>query len=121
MQPVDAALVAPGFNPLRGLAKYSKIFRVSLTERLHYRGDFFLGTILRYLPMLTTILLWQAVYAGTENADGKIADYTFQQMIAYLLLIHVRRAFSSMPGVAAGLSPDIPHSNPNKYRLRPLG
>ena len=30
--------------------KYGRIFRVSLIERLHYRGDFFFSTILRFLP-----------------------------------------------------------------------
>ena len=39
------------------LRKYLRIYRVSLTERLVYRGDFFLSTILRFLPMVTTILL----------------------------------------------------------------
>ena len=34
-----------------------------------YRGDFLLGTILRFLPMVTTILLWQAVYAGAGDQD----------------------------------------------------
>ena len=64
MSRVDSAfLAAPRLNPLGGLHKYLKIFRVSLTERLHYRGDFFLGTVLRYLPMITTILLWQAARA----------------------------------------------------------
>ena len=32
-----------------------------------YRGDFLLGTILRFLPMVTTILLWQAIYAGSRQ------------------------------------------------------
>ncbi len=29
-----------------------------------YRGDFLFGTILRFLPMITTILLWRAIYDG---------------------------------------------------------
>ena len=33
-------------------------------ERTTYRGDFFLSTLLRFLPMITTILLWEAIYAG---------------------------------------------------------
>jgi len=46
---------------------------VSLAERLTYRADFFLSTILRFLPMVTTILLWHAVYAGMdENGEGWI-------------------------------------------------
>lgn len=80
-------------TPLR---KYLRIFRVSLTERLAYRGDFLLGTTLRFLPMVTTILLWTAIYAGSPQKD--IAGFEFRQMIAYLLLVHVSRMFSSMPG-----------------------
>jgi ABC-2 type transport system permease protein len=119
MPQVDAVAM-PLFNPLGGLLKYWKIFRVSLTERLHYRGDFFLGTVLRYLPMLTTILLWQAVYEGSDNPDKKIADYSQNQMIAYLLLIHISRTFSSMPGVAAGISRDIRDGSLKKYLIQPL-
>ena len=61
-----------------------------------YRGDFFLGTLLRFLPLVTTILLWQAIYAG--SGQTKLADYTVDDTIAYLLLVHISRMFSSMPG-----------------------
>lgn len=44
------------------LRKYLRIFRVSLVERLAYRADFLLGTVLRFLPMVTSVLLWSAVY-----------------------------------------------------------
>ncbi len=50
------------------LRKYLNIFRVSLIERMAYRGDFLLGSVLRFLPMVTTILLWQAVYVGSGDA-----------------------------------------------------
>ena len=53
------------------LVKYLAIFRVSLSERMTYRGDFLLGTILRFLPMVTTILLWQAIYAGSTRAGRR--------------------------------------------------
>ncbi|MGE5755692.1 MAG: ABC transporter permease, partial [Planctomycetaceae bacterium] len=50
----------PPRGPVATARKYYKIFRASLVERLAYRGDFLLGTLLRFLPMVTTILLWQA-------------------------------------------------------------
>ena len=89
---------------LRVLRKYWNICRVSLIERLTYRADFFLATILRFLPMLTTILLWQAVYAGANATSGQqqLSGFTFDEMVAYLLLVHISRMFSSMPGLAAG-------------------
>src|SRR5205823_6296976 len=86
---------------VRGLRKYSKILRVSLIERMAYRGDFFLSTFLRFLPMVTTILLWEAIYSGSKTDD--LSGFSRREMIAYLLLVHISRMFSSMPGLAHGI------------------
>jgi ABC-2 type transport system permease protein len=93
-----------------------------LIERLAYRGDFFLATILRFLPMVTTILLWGAIYAGAKKTTGatQLAGYDYSEMIAYLLLTHISRAFSSMPGLAAGISRDIRDGTLKKYLIQPL-
>src|SRR6266568_9658738 len=116
MSQADIALPAPGW--LQGLRKYYNIFRVSLVERLTYRGDFFLATFLRFLPMVTTILLWEAIYAGAPNDD--VVGYSRRQMIAYLLLVHVSRMFSSMPGLAGGIARDIREGTLKKYLLQPI-
>jgi ABC-2 type transport system permease protein len=100
------------------LAKYWNIFRVSLTERLVYRFDFLLATVLRFLPLVTTILLWQAIYSS--SAQDEIAGFRFRQMIAYLLLVHISRMFSSMPGLAAGIGRDIRDGSLKKYLLQPI-
>ena len=36
------------------LRKYWNIFRASLVERMAYRADFFLSTLLRFIPCLAT-------------------------------------------------------------------
>src|SRR5262245_9719749 len=116
------------FRPTRRmvLRKYLNIFRASLVERMTYRGDFLLGTILRFLPVMTTILLWEAVFAGRAAgqgvavADVDIANFKLREMIAYLLLIHISRMFSSMPGLAGGISRDIKDGSLKKYLVQPL-
>lgn len=140
---------------LRAFRKYTKILRISLIERMTYRGDFFLSTILRFLPMVTTILLWHAVYKGAKGDDPKPAPvvlgsstvgllgsplgpgpflaasalspgpvrfsgYSLNDMIAYLLLVHISRMFSSMPGLAAGITRDIREGTLKKYLLQPI-
>jgi hypothetical protein len=100
------------------LRKYFNIFRASLVERMAYRGDFLLGTVLRFLPVMTTILLWEAVFAGSGQEE--LAGFTRRQMIAYLLLIHISRMFSSMPGLAGGISRDIRDGSLKKYLIQPL-
>jgi ABC-2 type transport system permease protein len=103
---------------LRSLRKYWRICRAALSERLAYRADFFLTTTLRFLPMLTTILLWQAIYAGA--GEEPLAGFSFNQMIAYLLLVHISRMFSSMPGLAYGIARDIRDGSLKKYLLQPI-
>jgi ABC-2 type transport system permease protein len=135
-QPADIAFSAPkelldstarrrageGSRLVKGFRKYGKIFRVSLIERTTYRGDFFLSTLLRFLPMITTILLWEAIYAGASVNDGtpRLAGFSLEQMIAYLLLVHISRMFSSMPGLAAGIARDIREGTLKKYLLQPI-
>src|SRR5262245_475905 len=112
--------------------KYVNIFRASLVERMAYRGDFLLGTVLRFLPVLTPVLLWEAVYRGAADqtgidvsevrlpADAGEGGFSRDEMIAYLLLIHVSRMFSSMPGLAGGISRDIREGGLKKYLVQPL-
>src|SRR5581483_11780194 len=72
----------------------------------------------------TTILLWQAIYAGAagESGDGpkRLAGFSLDDMIAYLLLVHISRMFSSMPGLAGGIARDIRDGTLKKYLLQPL-
>jgi ABC-2 type transport system permease protein len=111
---------------LGGLRKYVKILRVSLLERMTYRADFILSTFFRFLPMLTTILLWQAIYAGTGAARGEtteqtsISGFSYNEMIAYLLMVNISRMFSSMPGLAGGIARDIREGTLKKYLLQPI-
>jgi ABC-2 type transport system permease protein len=98
--------------------KYLNIFRASLVERMAYRSDFLLGTVLRFLPVLTTVLLWEAVFAGSKKDE--LAGFSRRQMIAYLLLIHISRMFSSMPGLAGGITRDVREGTLKKYLVQPL-
>ncbi len=67
LNPADAALALPPAGKV--LKKYWKILRVSLIERLVYRADFIVSTIFRFLPLLTSFLLWDAVYESSGKAD----------------------------------------------------
>jgi ABC-2 type transport system permease protein len=107
-------------GPAATLVKYSKILRVSLSERMTYRGDFLLGTILRFLPLITTILLWRAIYHGSGKMDTDLAGFRYREMIAYLLLTHISRMFSSMPGLAAGIARDVREGTLKRYLIQPV-
>ncbi len=103
-------------------------FKISINERLVYRGDFMLGTLMRFLPTLTQIFLWWAIYDvvsdNTADAaggpDGQIAGYRYGDMVAYYLLVIISRAFSSMPGLTRGIADQIRSGEVKKFLIQPV-
>jgi ABC-2 type transport system permease protein len=99
------------------------ILRISLEERLVYRGDFWIGTMMRFLPIVTQVFLWGAVFAGmgaAVNGSGQIAGFNYSDMVAYYLLAMVGRAFSSMPGLASGIALQIRNGEIKKFLVQPI-
>jgi ABC-2 type transport system permease protein len=100
------------------------ILRVCVEERLIYRGDFWLGTLMRFLPIVTQIFLWGAVFAGMRatnpDAAPQIAGYSYYDFVAYYLLTTISRAFSSMPGLAGGIALQIRNGEIKKYLVQPV-
>lgn len=94
------------------------ILRISLQERLAYRADFVLGTLVRFLPIVTQVFLWYAVFDGM--ASSSIAGYTKENFVAYYLLTMVSRAFSSMPGLASQIAGQIRSGDIKKYLTQPI-
>ena len=100
------------------------ILKTSLGERLVYRGDFALGPLLRFLPLITQIFLWYAEFDAIGQAEGssqsQIGGFRFADMVAYYLLAMVARAFSSMPGLASGIAQQIRDGEIKRYLIQPV-
>jgi ABC-2 type transport system permease protein len=100
------------------------ILRTALGERLVYRGDFALGTLMRFLPIITQIFLWSAVFDAIgdpgDSSDTLIGGFGFRDMVAYYLLTMIARAFSSMPGLASGIAAQIRDGEIKRYLIQPI-
>ena len=101
------------------------ILKICLEERLVYRGDFALGTLMRFLPIVTQIFLWWAIFqarldAVAEGESEMIAGYDYHDMVAYYLLTMISRAFSSMPGLASGIALQIREGEIKKFLVQPV-
>lgn len=97
------------------------ILRTSIEERLVYRADFAFATLVRFLPIVTQVFLWSAIYQAKGPQDQKtINGYTFGDMVAYSLLVMVGRAFSSMPGLTTGIARDIRDGAIKKFLVQPI-
>jgi len=118
MSTVDSALRTPHSALAASVRAWWTILRISLEERLVYRGDFMLGTLMRFLPLVTYIFLWTAVFSAMDSDN--IAGFTKDQMIAYLMLVNVARAFSSMPGLASSISRSILDGSIKKFLVQPV-
>ena len=108
------------------LSVWRAILSTALGERLVYRGDFALGTLMRFLPIVTQIFLWYAIFDSIESAggdtpgDSEIRGFRFTDIVAYYLLTMVARAFSSMPGLASGIARDIRDGEIKRYLIQPI-
>ncbi len=100
------------------MRKYWIVFSVALSERLVYRADFFLATFLRFIPIVTTILLWRAIYDG--GGRTQVGGLAYSEMVGYYLFVMITRAFGSMPRLATDISTDIRDGGLRKYLLQPI-
>jgi len=92
--------------------------KISIHERLIYRADFMLGTLMRFLPTLTQIFLWWAIYDVVSSGD--IVGYKYGDMVAYYLMVIISRAFSSMPGLTSGIANQIRSGEIKKFLIQPV-
>jgi len=98
------------------------ILKTSIEERFVYRADFAFATLMRFLPIVTQIFLWRAIYEydGSDDSQLEMKSYTYPTMVAYYLLAMVGRAFSSMPGLASGIARDVRDGTIKKYLTQPI-
>ena len=72
----------PAGGLLAPLRIWGTMLAISIEERLVYRGDFALGTLMRFLPIVTQVFLWTAVFSATSRGD--IAGYSRDDIVAYI-------------------------------------
>ncbi|MEZ6091415.1 MAG: ABC-2 family transporter protein [Pirellulaceae bacterium] len=98
------------------------IVRISLEERLVYRGDFALGTLMRFLPIITQIFLWSAVFSSMARPGEQptFGGFRFHDMVAYYLITMLARAFSSMPGLSSGIARQVRDGEIKKFLVQPI-
>jgi ABC-2 type transport system permease protein len=124
---MDSSFIAHRSSFATRLRTWWIILRICIEERLVYRGDFALGTLMRFLPIVTQIFLWTAVFAAVSGTTGvtsggtqTIAGYSRDDFVAYYLLTMIGRAFSSMPGLASGIARSIRDGSIKKFLTQPV-
>ena len=70
-----------------GVTKYLHVINIGLQNTLVYRVNFLFRAAFGLIPLMATIFLWRAVYAG--KSEPTVAGYTLAGMISYYLLVTV--------------------------------
>ncbi len=97
------------------------ILRTSVAERLAYRADFVFATLVRFLPIITQVFLWGAIYGTFDGQSSReLNGYRYGDMVAYYLLVMLGRAFSSMPGLTTGIARDVRDGSIKKFLTQPI-
>ncbi len=109
------AVARSGGWPFHG---WTTMLSICVADRLAHRGDFALGTLMRFLPIVTQIFLWTAVFSAAGSTS--IAGYSRNDFVAYYLLTMVARSFSSMPGLASGIARSVRDGSVKKYLVQPV-
>jgi len=112
----EAALARPPWH------KYWVILSTRTQEDMSYRANYVFGAIFRFLPLVTTIFLWYAIYLSRKagGSPSSINGMSYEDMVAYYALMYVARGFSSVPGTMSDISKDIKDGLLNLYLIRPI-
>src|SRR5271163_4109005 len=60
-----------------------QIFNLGVQSNLIYRWNFLLRVLVSFVPLLGSVFLWNAVFAGHQTFAG----YTFTSMVAYFITL----------------------------------
>jgi ABC-2 type transport system permease protein len=105
-------------GPAARMRTWLTILRISLEERLVYRVDFAVATLMRFLPIVTQIFLWAAIFEAVRG--DTVAGMRFEDFVAYYLLVMIVRAFSSMPALASGIAMQVRNGEIKKFLIQPV-
>jgi ABC-2 type transport system permease protein len=113
---------APFLQDKPSFHKYWVILSTRTQEDMVYRANYIFGAVFRFLPLVTTIFLWWAVFETRRQSGnlGSIMGMSFEDMVAYNAYMYIARGFSSIPGTMNEISKDIKDGLLNRYLIRPM-
>jgi ABC-2 type transport system permease protein len=100
------------------MKKYLHVVNIGIQNTLVYRVNFLFRSAFALIPLMATIYLWRAVYAGKE--DPSVAGYSLAGMISYYLLVTIVDALTGVTEDDWQIAADIKDGNINQFLLKPL-
>ena len=77
------------------MRKYWHVINIGIQNTLVYRVNFLFRAVFGLIPLMATLFLWRAIYAGKESS-GEVAGYTLARMTSYYLLVTIVDTLTSV-------------------------
>src|SRR6185369_12570329 len=110
-------LVSDGAARAGQMRKYLHVLNIGIQNQLVYRVNFLFRACFSLLPLIATISLWRAVYAGQE---GDVGGYTLAQMISYYLVVTLVDMFTAVNEDDWQIAADIREGNISQFLVKPI-
>jgi ABC-2 type transport system permease protein len=94
----------------------AQIFNLGVQSNLIYRWNFLLRVLVSFVPLLGSVFLWNAVFAGKQAFAG----YTFQSMVAYFITLILVDTLTVPNEDDFQIAEDIRDGRINAMLLKPL-
>ena len=62
------------------MRKYWHVINIGIQNTLVYRVNFLFRAVFGLIPLMATLFLWRAIYAGKESS-GEVAGYTDRKSV----------------------------------------
>lgn len=101
------------------VGKYWHAINIGIQNTLVYRVNFLLRSVFSLIPLMATIYLWRAVFAGKPN-DPEVAGYTLAGMTSYYLLVTIVDMLTAVTDDDWQVAADIREGGINQFLLKPI-
>jgi len=98
--------------------KYGHVILVGLQKTLVYRVNFFVRATFGLIPLIATLSLWRAVYAG--KSGDPVGAYSLSQMISYYLVVTIVDALTAVADDDWQMAADIRDGAISQFLLKPV-
>src|SRR5213082_2674951 len=103
------------------MRKYWHVINIGIQNTLVYRVNFLFRAVFGLIPLMATIYLWRAVYAGKATGSASdVAGYSLAGMISYYLLVTIADALTAVTEDDWQIAGDIREGAINQFLLKPI-
>ncbi len=94
----------------------AQVFNLGVQSNLIYRWNFLLRVLVSFVPLLGSVFLWNAVFAGQKSFAG----YTFASMVAYFITLILVDTLTVPNEDDFQIAEDIREGRINAMLLKPI-